>query len=239
MNITVDYGNTTAKVGLFEEEHLQRKLLFQDPGELQSFLESTPAENIIVSSVSHPAEEVLSWSVATGKKISLSYRLPLPVKILYTTPQTLGVDRIAAVCGALEIFPHRNCLVIDAGTCVTYEFIDADGSYHGGGISPGIVMRFEAMHHFTSRLPLVKPSLDAPLVGDNTEACMQSGVINGMRAEMEGIIRKYLDQYPDTMPVLCGGDAPFFENQLKPPIFVAPDLVLQGLNRILKHNVNR
>jgi len=238
MNIAVDYGNTAAKVGIFKDEQLHDKRLFQDPSALRAFLESYHAENIIVSSVSHPAEEMLSWSVARGKKIALSYQLQLPIKILYTTPRTLGVDRIAAVCGAVETFPNQDCLVIDAGTCITYEFIDHAGNYYGGGISPGIAMRFEAMHHFTSRLPLVQPALLVPLVGDSTESSMQSGVINGVRAEVEGTIEKYIGQYPNLKAVLCGGDVAFFENQFKHPIFVSPDLVLIGLNRILHHNTN-
>ncbi len=238
MNIAVDYGNTIAKVGIFENELLREKRLFSDPAGLRSFLESYPAENLIVSSVSYPAEQVLSWAVTTGKKLTLSILLPLPIKILYTTPQTLGVDRIAAVCGVLDIYPHQPCLVIDAGTCITYEFIDEKENYHGGGISPGIAMRFEAMHTFTSRLPMVNPVSDAPLVGNSTESCMQSGVINGIRAEMDGIVQQYLDLNPNAKIILCGGDAPFFESRLKQPIFVAPDLVLQGLNGILRHNVN-
>ena len=239
MNIVVDYGNTSAKVGIFKDEHLHDKHLFQNPAALRAFLESYHAENIIVSSVSHPAGEMLSWSVARGEKISLSHQLPLPIKILYVTPQTLGVDRIAAVCGAVEIFPNQDCIVIDAGTCITYEFIDHNANYYGGGISPGIAMRFEAMHRFTSRLPLVQPTLLAPLVGDSTETSMQSGVINGVRAEVEGIIQKYIDQYPNLKTVLCGGDVAFFENQLSQPLFVAPDLVLIGLNRILRHHIHR
>ena len=239
MNIAVDYGNTAAKVGIFEDELLREKRHFPDALQLRSYLENNPVENIMVSSVSYPAEEVLSWAIATGKKFSLSYALPLPIKILYATPQTLGVDRIAAVCGAIGIFPNHPCLVIDAGTCINYEFIDDKENYHGGGISPGIAMRFEAMHTFTSRLPLVNPTHETPLVGDSTESCMQSGVINGMRAEMEGIIQQYLDNYPGTRVILCGGDASFFENHVKHSIFVEPDLVLQGLNGILRYNVNR
>jgi type III pantothenate kinase len=156
---------------------------------------------------------------------------------VYTTPKTLGVDRIAAVCGALQLFPQRDCLVIDTGTCITYEFLDRNARYHGGSISPGIAMRFEAMHRFTSRLPLVKPEINVPLVGDSTESAMQSGVIQGVRAEVEGIIQKYTDQYPDLKVIICGGDVRFFENHLKQTVFVAPDLVLIGLNLILRHSI--
>ena len=145
---------------------------------------------------------------------------------------------MAAACGALEIFQDQNCLVIDAGTCINYEFLDKQANYHGGAISPGIQMRFEAMHKFTARLPLLKEISKTDLVGNSTESCMKSGVINGVLAEVNGIIDQYNQKFPRLRVILCGGDAHFFENNLKPPIFVAPDLVLHGLNRILLHNVN-
>jgi type III pantothenate kinase len=238
MNIVVDYGNTAAKVGIFEDEHLRDKQLFQDFTSLRNYLQQSPAENILVSSVSHPAAEILNSSPASGKKIILTHELALPVKLLYATPQTLGVDRIAAVCGALELFPGQDCLVIDAGTCITYEFLDHQRNYFGGGISPGIGMRFEAMHRFTSRLPLVAPVQRVPLVGNSTTTSMQSGVINGVRAEVEGIIHRYTELHPGVKTLLCGGDAGFFENQLKQATFVAPDLVLIGLHRILHYHIH-
>lgn len=235
MNIAIDYGNTIAKVGIFKDRLLLDKHFFSNAPALQSFLKDHPAENIIVSSVSFPADEVLSWSGTPGKKIQLSSALSLPIKILYKTPETLGVDRLAAVCGAFDIFPDQTCLVIDAGTCITYELLDSLGNYHGGGISPGITMRFEAMHSYTAKLPLVRAVNDAQLVGNSTETCLQSGVINGVRAEIEGIVKKYLDSYPDLKIVLCGGDAGFIEGYTHHPAFAAPDLVLTGLNRILRH----
>jgi type III pantothenate kinase len=235
MNIAVDYGNTIAKVGIFKDHLLLDRHFFLDATALRSFLENHPAEHIIVSSVSFPAGEVLSWSDVAGQKIVLSPALPLPIKNLYKTPETLGVDRLAAVSGAFDIFPNQNCLVIDAGTCITYEFLDDHGNYHGGGISPGVKMRFEAMHAFTTKLPLVQPVNQPALVGNSTEACLQSGVINGAIAEIQGIIQQYMDLFPKTQIVLCGGDAPFFEKQINHPLIVAPDLVLTGLNRILRH----
>jgi type III pantothenate kinase len=235
MNIAVDYGNTIAKVGIFKDDLLLHKHSFPDKAALQSFVEHQPAEKIIVISVSFPSEDVLSWSPSTGLKIALSPDLPLPIKILYKTPKTLGVDRLAAVCGALHIFPGQNCLVIDAGTCITYEFLDDQQNYHGGAISPGVNMRFASMHTLTAKLPLAKAVPHPPLIGNSTETCLQSGVINGVTAEIEGIIQKYLRQFPDTQILLCGGDAPLFEILLNQSIFAAPDLILVGLNRILKH----
>ncbi|MEK6783022.1 MAG: type III pantothenate kinase [Bacteroidota bacterium] len=238
MNLVIDNGNTRIKVASFLGSKLHEKFLFATNEQLKGFLENERFEHGLVSSVSESAEEVLNWITCSGKKLSLSVALPLPITILYVTPETLGVDRMAAACGALEIFQDQNCLVIDAGTCINYEFLDKQANYHGGAISPGIQMRFEAMHKFTARLPLLKEISKTDLVGNSTESCMKSGVINGVLAEVNGIIDQYNQKFPRLRVILCGGDAHFFENNLKPPIFVAPDLVLHGLNRILLHNVN-
>jgi type III pantothenate kinase len=239
MNLVIDYGNTRIKAALFSGTKLQEKFLFGTIQQLKNFLEKEKFEHSIVSSVSESTEDALKWINCIGKKLLLTTYLPLPVNILYVTPATLGMDRIAAVCGAMEIFPQQNCLVIDAGTCINFEFLDASLNYHGGAISPGIQMRFDAMHKFTARLPLLKEISKAELVGNSTESCMRSGVINGVLAEVNGIIEQYVQKFPDLGVILCGGDAFFFENNLKQPIFAAPDLVLHGLNRILEHNVGR
>lgn len=238
VNMVVDAGNTRIKVGLYKEKALVEKLLFKHGDEFASYLRQPPAiHHAIVSSVAMHAQEILSYIPAMGKKLAMSAVLPLPLKNLYLTPNTLGVDRIAGACGAFDLFPHRPALVIDTGTCINYEFVDREGSYHGGAISPGLRMRFEAMHKFTSRLPLVEATPDPPLTGNDTETCMQSGVLNGMIAEVDGFVDKYLQIHPDLAVILCGGDYALFENKLKHLIFVAPDLVLGGLNRILLYNV--
>jgi len=238
MNLVIDHGNTRIKAATFSGAKLHEKFLFTTSEQLKSFLEKKGYEHCLVSSVSHSSDEILSWTIASGKQLSLSVNLPLPVTNLYATPHTLGEDRIAAACGALEIYPQQNCLVIDAGTCINYEFIDSLSNYHGGSISPGIQMRYEAMHKFTARLPLLSDISKTDLIGKSTESCMKSGVVNGVLAEVNGIIQEYEKKFPELGVILCGGDAPFFENNLKRPIFVAPDLVLHGLNRILRHNVN-
>ncbi len=237
MNLVVDSGNTRIKVGLFNNRELIRKESFLNLTELKKFIMTTYADHILVSSVNHDPAEILSWSVSTGKKITLSSSLPLPVRVDYQTPQTLGVDRLAAVCGAYDLFPNKNCLIIDAGTCINYEMLDAQNIYHGGAISPGIAMRFQAMHTFTARLPLASANNEIGLIGTTTETCLQSGVMNGVLEEVKGIIQQYQILYPDLTVIMCGGDYPFFENRLKPAIFVAPELVLIGLNRILRYHV--
>ncbi len=238
MNLVLDHGNTLIKGAFFEGVDLKEKFQSSDAQEIKNLLKGKTIQHCIVSSVSQSPDDIFSMINVLGKRLSLHVDLPLPVKVMYETPHTLGVDRIAAVCGALEIFPNRDCLVIDAGTCINFEFLDAQGKYHGGSISPGVQMRFGAMHTFTARLPLVSAVPDAALIGGSTAACMQSGVMNGVIAEINGIMEKYRKLYPTLKTILCGGDAHFFENKLKDSIFVAPDLVLSGLNRILLHNVS-
>ncbi|HMG90477.1 MAG TPA: type III pantothenate kinase [Chryseolinea sp.] len=239
MNIVVDYGNTSAKVGVFEGDKLTMQYNFQKAEELKEFLENFSAVSFIISSVTKDPAEVLPWATQAKRKLILNPQLPLPVKIKYATPSTLGVDRIAGVCGAQHMFPKTNVLVIDAGTCITYDFLDRDGNFLGGGISPGLMMRFNAVHNFTARLPLVPLIEEAPLIGDSTESCIQSGVINGLIEELSGIIRLYRQKFEGLSVILSGGDARFFENKLKGSIFAVPELVLSGLNSILIHNVGR
>jgi type III pantothenate kinase len=237
MNLVVDYGNSSAKVAIFNQLELVEKHTFAALDELKSFLQNSRADNLIISSVTTDANQITSWAVHAKQKFTLTHTLPLPITILYKTPHTLGVDRIAGACGALQLFPTCSSLVIDAGTCITYDFIDANGNYYGGGISPGLIMRFKAVHTFTARLPLVSPTEQLELIGNTTETSIQSGVIYGITAEIEGIIARYRHQYPDLKVILCGGDSRFFENKLKGSIFASPDLVLIGLNSVLIHNV--
>jgi type III pantothenate kinase len=239
MNLVIDYGNSSAKVGIFDHHELVRKEVFTEPGLLKNFLENFSADYIIVSSVTTDASLVCSWAKQVKEKYILTHTLPLPIKNGYATPLTLGVDRIAGVCGARQHFPNRNSLVIDLGTCVTYDFIDSEGVFLGGGISPGLSMRFEAVHTFTAKLPLVQVVEDASLIGNSTETCIQSGVLNGMIEELNGIIGRYQEKFQGLQVILCGGDARFFENKVKGSIFALPELVLSGLNSILIYNVNQ
>ncbi len=235
LNLVIDCGNTLIKVAAFDGRAIKEKFVFFNEGELKSFLEDKSFRHVLVSSVSVSAEEVLNWTTAQTK-LQLNTSLSLPIQILYKTPTTLGVDRIAAVCGAIDIFPNQNCLVIDAGSAITYDFIDDRRNYLGGAISPGILMRFKALHTFTERLPLVNATENFELIGHSTETCIQSGVLNGVIEEMDGCIENYKKLYPGLGVVLTGGDTLFFENKLKQPIFAARDLVLSGLNRILQHH---
>lgn len=238
-NIVVDVGNSSAKVGIFTNHDLESEKVFIAMEDLYEFVREATTDAILFSSVRKNEEALISYSHRITKSFIMSPYLPLPIVNKYATPTTLGMDRLAAVCGAKALFPLEDCLVIDTGSCVTFDLIDEASNYLGGAISPGLSMRVKAMHSFTERLPLVEIEKDIQLIGNSTVTCLQSGALNGMRAEIEGIIARYREHYPKIRVILCGGDTHFFENSLKGAIFAVQNLVLRGLNSILIHNVSQ
>lgn len=237
MNIVVDSGNTFAKIGWFSGDNLIRYQTMLNFSDLIQLIKSELPDRIMYSSVSRTTAEFLEALGEDIPVLNLSGETPVPIRKNYETPQTLGADRVAAAAGANWIFPADDVLVIDMGTCITYDLIDREGTFQGGLISPGVRMRFNALHTFTNRLPLFDPEKDPEFIGKSTRQAIESGVMNGMLAEIEGIIERYRHTMPDLRVVICGGDITFFESSLKPPIFAVPELVLIGLNRILTYNV--
>jgi type III pantothenate kinase len=237
MNAAIDFGNTRIKIGFFEEEKLVKVFRSSEIREVLETLEKNKIEYSIVSSVTKTAEELNEALKVLKNKIILSHTTPLPITNKYATPSTLGYDRIAAAVAANMYFPTKNCLIIDLGTAIKYDFINSRAEFIGGIISPGRSMRFKALHTFTQKLPLLNQTDIPLLIGTSTETCMASGVINGIMAEINGIIEQYLKNHPLLEIIICGGDAGYFESQIKYPTFAAPNLVLEGLNRILYHNV--
>ncbi|GAA4308805.1 type III pantothenate kinase [Nibribacter koreensis] len=237
LNLAIDMGNSRIKVGFFEGGSLVRESIFTDLSQIGEALKDQEVQHVIVSSVRKTPEKLSNVVPLLGKQLLFSAQTPVPLQNAYATPSTLGVDRLAAAVGAQHLFPERNCLVIDAGTCITYDIVEAAGVYQGGSISPGVNMRYQAMHTFTGKLPLLSGTDLPPRPGKTTEEAMKSGVLYGAVAEMEGMIQHYERQYKSLTVVLCGGDAPFFESTVKARIFVIPELVLIGLNRILEYNV--
>ena len=240
MHLVVDLGNTFSKIAWFDENRLvetQNKVSYEVLLEKLRQLEHVP-QRAIVSSTSGPASEIAQILTQQNYPVVLlDAQTPVPIKKNYETPQTLGTDRVAAAVGAHFLHPNRNCLIIDLGTCITYDLLDADGVFQGGVISPGLRMRFEALKTFTKRLPFIEPDgIVPPLIGKNTASAMQSGVMNGLVAELNGMVAQYEQQIPHLTVLVCGGDAPFFESSLKHSIFAVPNLVLIGLNRILQYN---
>lgn len=237
-SIAIDIGNTGGKYGVFEQDALVSQGFFKEEEGLPQEVTSQTFDHAIIASVSGSAAQIKAGLSVSGSIIELSGQTALPISNAYQTPQTLGADRIAGAIAANYFFPGRNCLVIDAGTAITYDFVDAQGCYQGGGIAPGIQMKFKALHNFTRRLPLVQEiNTDFPLIGKTTQESLQSGVLGGTVAEVDGIIRAYQQESDHLVVILCGGDAGFFESNVKHTIFVIPELVLIGLQRILRHNV--
>ena len=164
---------------------------------------------------------------------------PVPISNRYRTPETLGSDRLAAVIGASSLRPGKNLLIIDAGTCITYEVIDARGNYWGGNIAPGMQMRLKALHEFTARLPLVEAEGEVPGMGYNTETAIRSGVLRGMKYEIEGYIKSMRSKFPHLEVFLTGGNRINFDTNIINLIFTDKYIVPRGLNRILDYNNER
>lgn len=239
MNLAIDVGNTFIKAGIFENGKLTSFHSGMMVEDLKSLAANVHPEHIIVSSVDQDPEEIFALFPGIRQKRTLSYSTSMPLKNLYKTPHTLGMDRIAGAVGGIALFPGENRLVIDAGTCITYDFTDEKDQYHGGAISPGIDIRFKALNTFTKKLPLVERSEISPLTGSDTKECILSGVQNGVIFEVKGIIDQYREKYPEIKIIICGGDSSFFESKIKQSIFAVPELVLIGLNRILEYNVSK
>ncbi|MEI6061619.1 MAG: type III pantothenate kinase [Bacteroidota bacterium] len=240
MNFIIDAGNTLTKLALFQGREM---LAFSShPGmdlELIRLFcaDNVQVENAILSSVREYPSEIETFLRRYFKTLILDHQTPVPVTTKYNTPETLGKDRLAGVIGARALMPGSDILVIDAGTAITYDFISAAAEYAGGSISPGIAMRYKALHAYTSRLPLLDYYDDAKLIGDDTCSSMHSGVLNGIVAEVEGIIQRYQIVYPGLKIILTGGDYNYFDKRLKIKTFAAPNLVLEGLNLILNFNI--
>ncbi len=239
VNLIIDIGNTVAKIAAFDGKTLVEVLYDSNCTleHLPRFCERYSFEKAIVATVIdvdgqvHECLDKLSFPV-----LWLDEKTLLPVENLYDTPHTLGYDRIAAVVGANEQYPGRDILVVDAGTCITYEFIDAAARYHGGNISPGMQMRFKALHQFTARLPLVSAEGALLPMGKDTDTAIRAGVLRGIEYEIAGYIKAMKYKYPELLVFLTGGDDFSFDTNLKNIIFADRFLVLKGLNRILNYN---
>jgi type III pantothenate kinase len=240
VNLIIDTGNTFTKLALYQGVEMIAYTSFNglDVEHIKHFCESNIAiKNAIVSTVKEYPSELEAFLKQHYNTIFFDQHTPVPINNKYSTPDTLGKDRLAGVIGAKQLMPSSTVLVIDAGTAITYDLITAEGEYLGGGISPGIAMRFKALHTFTARLPLLDYYDDAPLIGNDTSSCIHSGVLNGTVAEMEGIIQRYQEVYPGLKIVVTGGDHNYFDKRLKIKTFAAPNLVIEGLNLILRFNI--
>lgn len=241
MKLTIDLGNTLIKAAVFQVKELKEAFTFSRVGDfdLNKILKKYPeVKSAIVSSVINDDAGLINNLKDKVSFIKLNHQTKIPIKNHYKTPETLGKDRLSNAVGANSLFPGVNVLVIDAGTCIKYDFVSSNNSYEGGSISPGLQMRYKALNAFTGKLPLVKISAKEVLTGKNTEESIVSGVQTGIIAEAEGIIEKYIEKYPDIKFVITGGDMEFFRAGLskKNSIFADPFLLMKGLNTILDFN---
>jgi type III pantothenate kinase len=236
MHLIIDQGNTYTKVGIFNQHELLRAERFSD-NELELFLTNEVDVRAIpcfFSSVRANPEQLLSF-LPHAKRIQPELRMPFESN--YATPHTIGTDRLADVAGGIFLYPNENLLVIDAGTCITYNVV-LNRCFVGGAISPGLNMRLKAMHEFTGKLPLVTADQMPPVNAKSTEQSLLNGAMRGTLAEVEGMVDFFCSENGPLRVIVTGGDASFLANHLESPIFAVPFLTLIGLNEIFLFNSN-
>ncbi len=237
MKLIIDIGNTRSKVALFEDQNIFSQCSINDLNlrNVQEFVKNHNITNTIISSVKDFNSQILAISDYYDALI-LSDKTFIPIYNNYKTHDSLGKDRLAAVVGANYLYPERDIIVFDLGTCLTTDIISKKGEYIGGRISPGILMRYQSLHTFTHKLPLVKNEKSTSMFGDDTKTSILSGVQQGVLAEIKLVLSEYRLHKPDAIAVITGGDCFFFEKELKNSIFAHPNLILIGLNTILDFN---
>ena len=242
MYLVLDFGNTNKKIALFNKGRLIHLEQYRKIGlrMLQNFIRAYPGiTHVILSSVVDYPSSIQAFLEKKFIFLELTHLTPLPVKNKYRKPETLGKDRLAAAVAGASFAAGSPVLVINCGTCITYDFVNEKREYLGGGISPGLRMRFSALHTFTGKLPFISSPTTGKLIGDDTRGSLLSGVFNGMIAEMDGIIAEYRNRYPGIKVILSGGDARYFVKRLKSDIFARSNIVLHGLYQILCFHVDR
>lgn len=239
--LAIDIGNSLIKVYCETDDKNITSHIFSSTQELTDYIHSSfyRAVNIIISDVRNVLSQksIYDFKQRANTFIVLNHETPLPIKNAYETPHTLGYDRIAGVVAASNIFPNSHCLVIDAGTAITYDLITPDKTYIGGAISPGIQLRFRALNEFTGKLPLGQKNDLKTFPAKNTIDCIEYGVLFGVIAEMNDYIQYSQQKYSPLKIIITGGDSLFLVKYLKNTIFVEPNLVAKGLINILKYNV--
>jgi type III pantothenate kinase len=240
-NLVIDIGNTRTKVAIFENNEMVVRYTTDTvtAEDIESMKNEYPlVENAILSSVRNDTSNLLVLLKQHFRfAIELDHNTCLPLENLYETPHTLGKDRIAAAVGANSLYPNQNLLIIDAGTAVTYDFVNNKNQYMGGFITPGLSMRFKALHHFTDRLPLLNTTQPESYMGTNTTQSIIGGIQYGLEGELNRIIQLFTDKANNLFIILTGGDTNYFDKLLKKHNFVALEITLLGLNTILASNI--
>ncbi len=242
MNLIIDVGNSSAKLAVFK----QGKLISKRRIPLENIMngindikkEFKSIEKAIISSVGNLKKREITCIKNYFKVIVLDASTKIPFQNHYKSPKTLGVDRIALVSASVKKYKELNVLIIDAGTCITYDFINNENNYLGGAISPGIRVRYQSLNNLTANLPLLETKMPYSFIGNSTIESIHSGIINGILNEIEGTINYYDKKYKDLTVILTGGDADFLSKRLKSSIFANSNFLLEGLNYILEFNTN-
>jgi type III pantothenate kinase len=240
MNLVIDIGNTRTKFSVFNKGEVLITVPVDEflPEHIDVLQNEHPELNKVILSAVKDYSPKLKTALQNKFEyfLELDAHTPLPVVNCYTTPETLGNDRIAAVVGGFDLYPDTNLLIIDAGTAITYDILNEKHQYLGGNISPGIEMRFKALHQFTGKLPLIIQQKSDKLYGTSTEEAIRAGVQHGVVFEVDKTIDTFKDFYKNLKVIITGGDADFFDKKLKNSFFVNFNLTALGLNRILEYN---
>ena len=237
MQLIIDVGNTRVKAAIFDHDSMVAKKVITLPEftkDFGDFVSEYPVKKAIISSVGRLSKEQARSVQLRFPTVLLSHTTQLPFINDYGTPETLGVDRMALVAAFAKAYSGKNGLIIDAGTCITYDYINAAGHYKGGAISPGIRLRYNALHDLTANLPLLETQMPETIVGDSTETAIHSGVMVGVVKEIDGVIEQYKHDFDVDTVILTGGDTEILSKRLKNSIFAHSNFLMEGLNYILR-----
>jgi type III pantothenate kinase len=243
MLLAIDIGNSYIKCAVFEENTLLKKYVFKET-EAQINFEKIlkkfkKIENGVISSVANLNESTYIYLKEKLHLTEISNKSSFPFKNNYKSKETLGIDRLVLSAGAVLSFKNQNCLIIDAGTCITYDFVDSNKTYQGGAISPGLSLRYKSLNNYTAKLPLLENKEIDFLIGKSTPDSIYSGVINGVINEINGFITQYKELNKDLTIILTGGDAEFLAKSIKNPIFANSNFLLESLNKIYTYCKNK
>ena len=241
MNIVLDIGNTILKVGLFKNNVQINYFEFNKNyyENIRNILECNQILYSIVSNVSSSENKLIQLLKIKTQFIPFNSSLKIPFKNNYKSKRTLGQDRIALVSSSMKQYPDENVLIIDLGSCITYDFINSENEYEGGAISPGLIMRYKSLNNFTSNLPFLEPKKINYIIGKNSKESIHSGIINGIICELNGTIDRYQKKFKEIRIILTGGDSKFLFSKIKNSIFANSNFLLLGLNFLIELNKNK
>lgn len=238
MNLAIDIGNTRTKIGVFNQSDLATAMTFENTKiiNIAEIIKGFDVQKAIISSTIEIPAYLLEEFEKINQHLVLDTATKLPFQNKYSTKDTLGKDRLALIAAAQVQFPNQHNLVIGCGTCITFNFINAENEFVGGSIHPGLKMRFKAMHTFTGKLPLIELENHVEMIGNDTKSNLLAGGIFGASKEIDGMISDYLVKFPQMNVIITGGDAELLVSMLKNKIFAFSNFTLIGLNHILNYN---